>query len=268
MIHHCRYYDELIDKLMNEKGKIDRVDPSENYMASFGKYKELKEHMHAYDDLIIPYLTFWPEYQDETHFIADYDCFISINPVIKGQMISFIKSEIERKECSAFKSVIQLVQDVKWKFGHTKESNQVTPPDEINNEPFHPNYEDQDDFIPEEMFEMVEALEFPGSLVNALRTQFMIDQNTAYFWIHEYWKFLVLTYLFKQIVPSTRVLHVWKTHMAINSTNYRACMEKIKTEDKLWKIPFYSVEDFPAYSTTLACYKIIFGEEAPEVVWE
>lgn len=96
----------------------------------------------------------------------------------------------------------------------------------------------------------------------------MIDQNTAYFWVHEYRKFLVLAALFTEIIPSTRILHVWKTHMSLNTPNYRQCVTKIKCKEKLFKIPFYTVEDYTAYSTTLACYKIIFNEEAPEIVWE
>ena len=69
---------------MNEGGYIERLDPNENFMGNYLKFKALKEKMHSYDDMIHPYLTLWPDYQDETHFIADYDCFISINPAIKG----------------------------------------------------------------------------------------------------------------------------------------------------------------------------------------
>jgi hypothetical protein len=160
-----------------------------------------------------------------------------------------------------------LVQDVKKKFGHVKDSNIVHPPD-INNEPFHPNYVEPKDMTPEDLFDQVEALEFPGNLVSTLRNQFMLDLNTAYFWIHEYRKFLLLFALFRDVVPSTRILHVWQTHLVLNTANFRQCIWKIHCEDVLYKIPFYSSEDYTGYSSTLACYKIIFNEEAPEIMWE
>jgi len=63
---------------------------------------------------------------------------------------------------------------VKSTFGFRKDENVVSPP-EINEDPFDPNYVGFEDKTPEEVYDIVESIDFPGTFVHLLQSLFFID---------------------------------------------------------------------------------------------
>ena len=139
--------------------KIDRPEPS------WGKYKLFLKKQKLYTTLMKELPAVWPEYPSREVFDSDQSSYVEYNKEVHGQLISFVKDEWEEKEEVTVDAASAIFEAAAEKFGFSREETQISVP-EINNDLFHPLLNTFKN--PEEVWDMVEGLDFPPTLANAL----------------------------------------------------------------------------------------------------
>jgi hypothetical protein len=187
-----------------------------------------------------------------------------------GQMVSWIATQASnKKKVNTLEDCLEIISGVREEFGYQKEESTVEPP-EVNNDVLHPNYKVFQNLSPEEVWELVEDLDFSPNLAEELRNRYLIDLNLTYQWLHEYRKFLVLMVLFSyKIIPSIKIEAVWRLHMSMTE-NYQEFMSNLHATNvpDLNFSRVYDGNDYEMYAQTLSCYKTLFEEDPPGSIWE
>lgn len=89
------------------------------------------------------------------------------------QITSFLRQNVKSIKLSV-EDLTKIIVNLKSKFSLVKDQHVVEPP-EINNDPFHPNYWGFKDMSPEDVFDLVENIDFSASLVQSLQNKYLLD---------------------------------------------------------------------------------------------
>ena len=258
-------------------GQIDRREPHENWPKAFEDYQETLEIMKQYSQVVKQLDNLWPAFETEEQFRASQS-YVECSNNKRGKIISYLaslkaKPRLDHAKCE------EVANHVKRSFVHSQDETRIAE-HEMNNDLIHPNLnhflKNDLNMNNEDILEVVSTFKFesdsvlPDSFQHNLSEYCFIDLNTYCLWRQEYIYFLVLWALFSyKIMPSATIEKTWKLHMTYTK-HYRRLIAKIQAfQQGETKIPFYNVDEhYEEYSSSLACYKLLYNSEPSPEVWE
>ena len=158
-------YNELCENLVG--ARIARYPPSEDWSEAYRKYCETRQKVKQSSQLLKECPTLWPEYTFD-QFKLDYESEAEYNRQMHGQIVTYISNlcSNESKDCN-LATVERFIGEIIDEFQYSGDDTRVEAPD-VNNDVFHPNYKQFLNLPPEEVWELVEDIDFPSSLTYEL----------------------------------------------------------------------------------------------------